>query len=65
MLSDDSGIIVDDKKGAKRAQKSQDTRIYKSLEEQYIRRREVEELQKFREEIARLKTDVDNLKKKD
>ena len=55
MLSDD-GHIVDDKKSGFAARE-------KSLEEQYIRRKEAEEIKLFREELARLKKEVDDLKK--
>ncbi|KAL5260155.1 hypothetical protein ACHWQZ_G010314 [Mnemiopsis leidyi] len=47
MLSDD-GHVVDDKKGAFAAREQ-------SLEAQYIRKKEAEEIQAFREELARLK----------
>ena len=52
-----SGSIVDDKKGAFAKRE-------KSLEEQYIKRKEAEEMAAFRAELARLKAEVDELKKK-
>ena len=55
MMSND-GHIVDDKKSAFAGRE-------KSLEEQYIRRKEAEEIAAFREELARLKQEVDELKK--
>ena len=54
MLSDD-GHIIDDKKGAFAARE-------KSLEDQYIRKKEAEEIKLFREELARLKKEVEDLK---
>ena len=55
MLSDD-GHVVDDKKGAFAAREQ-------SLEAQYIRKKEAEEIQAFREELYRLKKEVEDLKK--
>ena len=57
MMGDD-GHIKDDKKGAFAARE-------KSLEEQYIRKREAEELAALRKELKKLKKDVEELKKKD
>ena len=56
-LSDDGGHISDDKKGAFAKRE-------KSLEEQYIRRKEAEEIAAFKAELARLKAEVEELKKK-
>eukprot|EP00116_Pleurobrachia_bachei_P001344 sb/3461606/ len=52
-LSEDGGAIVDDKKGAFAKRE-------KSLEEQYIKRKEAEEMAAFRAELARLKAEVDD-----
>ena len=59
MMSDD-GHIVDDKKSAFVGRKMKNEY---SLEEQYIRRKEAEEIAAFREELARLKQEVEELKK--
>ena len=57
-LMSDNGHIVDDKKGGF-AQRE------KSLEEQYIRRKESEELANLKAELKKMKKDIDELKKKD
>ena len=55
VLSHD-GHVVDDKNSAFAARE-------KFLEEQYIRKKEAEEMEIFRAELARLRKEVDSLKR--